>query len=196
MPSKWIYVLMLVVISINVVNAQEERLCHETFYFIVDHLDSENSLQYEQSEIGNLSVELNFTVIEIEKYISNYSDICKKFTQLPVKTYNIPTINNDVTQENCDYIVNGSFLILSMEDYFPINANGIVVGNVSCETIDTWKYFFKYQKSDDLNYKIRGIKLWWTFVVFFIVGITITFKITHSTLTGERLFKQRINQKI
>ena len=196
MPSD-IYLSAVIIMGIllttmpSVQGISNETICENSFYYIISNLDSTNTLHYTNDSFIEFTITNEIDNSSAYQFINNYSKVCD-FNNLkipsPKKNFiNFPQ-NNTFT---CDLDINETFLgIIDMDNYFPPKFEGIIIGNKSCDEIDSFKYIVKYKKIDNLNYSIQGIKTWWIYTTILIFFMTLFARLILLSIRSENKFNK------
>lgn len=191
MNLKFILAIGFFLILFPIVSASDN--CSNLYYFIIDHTNNLGEVNYGIADVGNISIDIGLSINETYDYLNNYSNNCNNSFPLPTKLQNFNK-GKIVESVGCNLIENKSIFLISMDDYFPEGYDGVVVGNVSCGSINNLKKFFNYVKLSDNNYAINGLKLWWVVLVFLILGVFLLLYVLKIVIDGERLFKNALTK--
>ena len=168
-------------------NNSEKTICSYSYYFIINHLQAGNVLDYGISDLDSLKSSLIVergidvgNVSALKPYIENYTLSCLSETpdlKLPPIIIDIKTIEIILDDEFlCDAEIDKTFLGFYDMDWsipFPQIHRGII----NCDNTQFFKWFLKYEKTGKYDYSVSGIKLWGIFLFLIISLIVVYYKI-------------------
>lgn len=173
------YIGILLMTILGIVNAlNETEICKETYFFILDNLDENNSLNYNLGELQEFSNSLNLKITEAEDYINNYNSLCSNFSKIPSPTINVPVLNQSYLEE-CNISINKKFLFGLIDFRKSLDCwkedCGIVVGEKTCEELKNDIWLWNYEKVEDI-YILKGIRVYIFITTFLIIFLFLFFR--------------------
>lgn len=142
--------ILLILIIIPTISAS----CTDIYYFIIN-------TNYNFNEIDLINNNITLEMIE------SYPELCEIYGYPPLPNKpNLPVITINKTEE-CN---------LETKPFFrkDIPFLHIGLGDVSCRRIDFWKHIFTIEQN--INYEIKGIKLWLVAGIIILIGLALFFK--------------------
>lgn len=190
MKNPVVMIILTLVLLMPFVSSLDRQSCESIFYFIIQNINSQGQLTYKSLDLQNFFNKNNISNISIIDYYRNYDKYCKNYTNL-----SIPKNNNNFIYPNynfntsCDLNINSTLLGIDLDKSFPSEIEGLNIGNVSCESMEKYKYLLKYDKLDDINYGIKGVKIWLFYAFLLLIGFLIFINIIRVYFKEANSFK-------
>ena len=175
--------------SINTnLTLKEDEVCSKIYYWAVDNGNNYtvNDIISLKGKIDSEIIPINFKVLK--NYIDNYDTKCYTLInkKLPSKKtpFEIKNLNFLKDLPKCTNSFNNSIL----DSYIPFLIFSIPLNDLSCNSIDSWRWVFRLENVAGNDFKATGLKL---NVLLIPIGLILGFFIIRFTIT----FLRRLTKK-
>lgn len=173
-----LFLILLASTSADLGN-DSSKVCKFSYFFIIDHLEEGNILEYDQEDLlflrGELEeIEVNVSIPDLEPFIENYTTNCPNSTSIPLPLEINETEETNQTDEyKCERISINKTIIDFYEMDWSLPILTIHKGAESCSKISFWKWFVNYEKTGQFDYSVTGVKIWWIIPIVIIIPIAL-----------------------
>jgi len=179
--------------SLILVSAQsnEEIICDYSEQFLREHIISDG-FNYSQNEVINLTNLINVYLIpnilvdDMSNFLNNFETKCNRTNPVYFKiikeesNYTLITIQEDNLSCSQDIgkkaEISLGFISLAYDMDWYIPFFKIDMNTISCDSLNFWKWIFKYQDNGKGFYSFIGFKIWWILSFGLIIFVLKFFK--------------------
>lgn len=138
--------------------------CKKAYYFIIENQYFNN----ESIDNFNIKNELNIPY----EYFNEFEDNCKNYS-LPFNEKNIGKLEKIENITYCETKINENVLFYNLDWRIPIFT--IDIEKRTCDSVNNLKWFFELKQVGN-NYQIKGIKIWYITILFFITFMILFYR--------------------
>jgi hypothetical protein len=176
-----LFTIIAIAKNIKAYQLTENDICKDSYYFILEHLNSNYQTVYSQADLIMFanSISYNNTDYLTTHYIEGYKNNCQNQTNLILPSnlnINPSFLNQTSSNSECNYLINKTILGYDMDTSMPFLS---YEDSFSCNSVNNLKYLFSLEPTIN-GYKIMGFKFFWFLVIIIFILLYLLIKFIKS----------------